>query len=458
MTEDLLDQHLNVDALRRFAARKLGREELFEAGWHLFLCERCRSLLPEAGHEAVALFERMFGGAQASYPEADYVEVTRAVAEKLRRTGVEIERERSAAGSLWAELDMHPPTRRLWMVENSSRFQIYGLVELLLAESRRGWNENPSRSEELAELALAVTYRLERRLHGPALLNDLKAEAWSYIANCRRIRSGLRSVSEAFDIAEDFRAQGTGDPFEEADLLSLKASFYRAQRRFAEAIRAVERAIEIYREASDHLAEGHALIKKATILRDQGETEQAISTLERAASLVDPSREPRLLLLVQSNLALYLNEAGRPLEAEHLLPSARKLAIEVGGGLDRLRVLWIEGLVNRGLGQTGLAEAALRRAMGGFAEAEVGYDGTLVALDLAALYLETGRVAEAKELAAEMVPIFATRDVHREAVAALAIAHEAMQQGGATLSVVQEVASFLRRARHNPALRFEGPS
>lgn len=455
MSEDQLDQHLDLETLRRFAARKLGREDLFEAGWHLFLCERCRELLPEAGPEAVALFERMFGGARASYAESAYGDVTRAVAEKLRRIGVEIERERSAAGSLWAELEKQPPSRRVLMVENSARFQTYGLAELLLEESRRGWSENPGRSEELAELALAVIYRLERRLHGPALLNDLKAEAWSYIANCRRIRSDLRSVSEAFDIAEDFRAQGTGDPYEEAEILHLKASFYRDQRQFTEAIRAIDRAVEIYRGANDHHAEGRVLIIKATVLRDSGEVEEATGILERASSLVDPGREPRLLLSIKSNLALYLNEAERALDAKELLREARKLAMEVGGGLDRLRVLWIDGLVNWKLGRTGLAEAALRRSMAGFTEAAIGYDAALVALDLASLYLERGRVSEARDLAVEMVPLFAARDVHREAVAALAVAQRALDQGTASLAVLQKVASFLRRARHNPALRFD---
>ena len=458
MTEDQLDHHLDLETLRRFAARKLGREELFETGWHLFLCDRCRELLPEAGAEAVALFERMFGGARASYLESAYGEVTRAVAEKLRRTGVEIERERSAAGSLWQELEKHPPSRRVLMVENSGRFQSYGLAELLLTESRRGWSETPGRSEELAELALAVIFRLESRLHGQALLNDLKAEAWSYIANCRRIRSDLRSVSEAFDIAEDFRAKGTGDPFEEAEILHLKASFYRDQRQFTEALGAIDRAVGIYREANDRHAEGRALIKKATILHESGEIEEAIPELERAASLVDPGREPRLLLSIRSNLALYLNEVGRTLEAQKLLPEARKLAMEVGGGLDRLRILWVEGLVSRRLGRPGLAEAALRRAMTGFIETEIGYDAALVALDLASLYLETGRISQARDLAMEMVPLFASRDVHREAVAALAVAQRAMDQGVAKLAVIQDVASFLRRARRNPVLRFDHTS
>lgn len=451
----MTDDHLELATLRRYAAQKLSRQQMFEAGWHLFLCEECRARLPEVGREAETMYRKMFGSSQFTYPESAYGEVTRAVAEKLQRTGVEIERERASAGTLWAELREHPPSRRLLMVENSSRFQSYGLAELLLQESRHGWNEDPARSEDLAELALTVIHRLELRLHGPALLNDLKAEAWSYIANCRRIHSDLRSVSEAFDIAEDFRTRGTGDLMEEAEILQLKASFFRDQRRFQDALQAVDRAIEIFREAEDHHGEGRALIKKATVLQQAGDVEPALPLLERAATLIDPSKEPRLLLMVKQNLAYFLNEAGRAMEARKVLPEARKLALEVGGGLDRLRILWIEGLVNRQLGQTGLAEAALRRTMAGFAEAEIGYDAALAALDLAGLYLESERHSDAQELATEMAPIFDSRDVHREAVAALAMAQEAMEKQKATVALIQEVASFLRRARRNPALRFE---
>jgi hypothetical protein len=93
--------------------------------------------------------------------------------------------------------------------------------------------------------------------------------------------------------------------------------------------------------------------------------------------------------------------------------------------------------------------------MAGFTEADIGYDAALVALDLADLYVQNGRVSESRELAAEMLPIFAARDVHREAVAALILAQKALEQEKATSALLGQVASFLRRARRNPALRFE---
>lgn len=455
MTDDRADDHLDVETLRRFGDHELEREALFEVAWHLFLCGRCRALLAEAGPRAEALFRKMFGDTRFEHDEASYSGVTRHVAEKLQRLGVQIERERSAAATLWAELEPHPPSRRRMLVENASRFTTYGFAEYLLGECRRTWCEGPGTAEELAELALAVVYRLDRRIHGAALLNDLKAEAWSYIANCRRIRSDLRSVAEAFDLAEEFRLQGSGDLLEEAELLSLKATFHRDQRKFEVAHRELNRALEIFREAGDSHHEGLTFIRKANILREQGEADEALASLQRASVLIDVDRDPRLQLSLHTSLMLLLDETGRTSEACRLLPNARRLALEVGGGLDRIRVLWIEGLLSFNTGGSTAGEASLRRAMEGFTEHDIGCDAALVALDLAAYYLEAGRTHEARELALEMIPIFTTRDLHREALAALSIVQRAMEEGVATVAMVREAAQYLRRARRNPALRFE---
>lgn len=449
------DDHPERETLARWAARKLSREETFEVGWHLFLCADCRAALPEVGPQAEALFDKMFGGRRFTAAPGAYEGVTRAVADKLRATGLAIERERAAAPTLWSELEEQPPARRALLVENASRFHNYGLAELLLDECRRAWSEDPAHAEELAELALAVTYRLERRIHGPALLNDLKAEAWACIANCRRIRSDLRSVSEAFEIADGFHARGTGDPSEEATLLDLKASFLRDQRRFEEALAAIDRVIGIYRETGEAHQEGRALIKKATAYRALDRLEDAIALLHEAAAKIDAEREPRVLLCLKNNLALYLGEAGNPLEARKMLREIRRLAIQSGTPFDRLRLLWTEGLISRRLGQDSMAEAALQRTMDGFVEAGMGYDAALAALDLAELYLAGERFGEARELAARMLRVFAYRDVHREALAALAILHQAIERDAATVALVREVARHLQLARRNPALRFE---
>jgi hypothetical protein len=54
-----------------------------------------------------------------------------------------------------------------------------------------------------------------------------------------------------------------------------------------------------------------------------------------------------------------------------------------------------------------------------------------------------------------MVPIFASRQIHREALAALAFLQQAVEAERAGVEVVERVADYLRRARYAPDLVFK---
>ena len=117
----------------------------------------------------------------------------------------------------------------------------------------------------------------------------------------------------------------------------------------------------------------------------------------------------------------------------------------------------MKGKIARGLGQLEQAEALFVAARDGFLEEGIPYDTALVSLEIALLYAEQGRRAELKRLAAEMVPIFASRHIHREALAALAFFRQAVETERAGVEVVEKVAEYLRKARHAPDLRFQIP-
>ena len=72
--------------------------------------------------------------------------------------------------------------------------------------------------------------------------------------------------------------------------------------------------------------------------------------------------------------------------------------------------------------------AAFVQMRDGFLQEGLGYDAVIVSMDLALLYLRQGRTAELKTLAREMLPIFRSQDVHREAVAALVLFQEAIRE------------------------------
>jgi hypothetical protein len=64
---------------------------------------------------------------------------------------------------------------------------------------------------------------------------------------------------------------------------------------------------------------------------------------------------------------------------------------------------------------------------------------------------ELGRVAE------EMVPIFSSQQIHKEALAALDYWRQALEAKQACSAVITGIASFLKQARHNLELRFQKP-
>jgi len=106
------------------------------------------------------------------------------------------------------------------------------------------------------------------------------------------------------------------------------------------------------------------------------------------------------------------------------------------------------------LGRRAEAVAGLEEVVKAFAGRQLPYDTALATLDLAALYLEDGRTAEVKALAARMIAIFAAQKVGREAHMALETFERAARAERATAELVRRLARYLEQSRHDPRLRF----
>ena len=112
-----------------------------------------------------------------------------------------------------------------------------------------------------------------------------------------------------------------------------------------------------------------------------------------------------------------------------------------------MRLRWLEGKILRDLGRAGEAEAAFREVRDELIGLGLGLDAALVSLDLAMILLERGDAGELKRLAAEMIPVFESRDDHQKALAAFLLFHKAAEAEQVTLGLLQEVASSLERTR-----------
>lgn len=427
-------KHLDAAALERLLGVDRSAEQNEQLFFVLAACPVCR----EAGGWLLELHQ-----AQVLPPVFGLIDAA------LARSRVEAPR-------ILEELASLDPEVRLGRLQVDSRFVSWGMCELLVRESRRAAPDKASEAVQLADLAVHVADMLqEGEPFEEKWLYQLRALAWAALGNAYRVKGDLSGAERSFEMSDSWweaGVAGIGDALGyEPVLLVLKAPFRTAQRRFPEAISLLDQAVSLYLEGQPefrdpHLA-GRSLISKALLLTEMGESESALQTLKRANGLIDPAREPRLLLCLRHNLVDNLSKSGRYREADALLPDLRELAAAQGRALDHLRLRWVEGRVAAGLGEHQRARQLLAVVRQTFLDAGNPYEAALATLDLVISYLEEGSTAEVRVLADEMVTVFREHNVSREALAAVLLFQEAARREAATAQLAREIAASISRAR-----------
>jgi tetratricopeptide (TPR) repeat protein len=455
-------EHPDRDALERFILGQLSPAEMREISSHLLTgCEPCRvktSGLWNPEEEPVDLLDAE--APPVELPEGpDDSEYDRAIERAflhVRASEPEIERQRDAAAGRLEELLRHPPARRRLLVVNSLRFHDRILCDLLLERSREAGLDDPSAALDLARLALEIVSLLTpEAAGGPELLEGLRARAWAQLGNALRVGGDLAAAEAALGRAEALLGQRSVGLLETAQVLDLLASLRKDQRRFPEAVLLLDRVAGIYRRLGQWHLLGRTLRQKASVYTEEGgHFEIRIALLRQALDLLDPRQEPLGFLGARHNLIVTLAESGRAREAFALLFHTRPLYLKMGDRLTLLRLRWVEGRIALGLERIEQASAAFREVRDAYVDLGLDYDAALVSLDLALVYARQGRASELRALAEEMLTIFQSRNIHREAMAALFVFCAAAREEEAELALVEEVSDFLRRARRSPDLRF----
>lgn len=360
----------------------------------------------------------------------------------------------SEAGGLLRELLVRPVSVRRQLVLGEKRYESPDLVRLLLAACEERIFDRPAESLELARLALALTERLETLGSAPTTL-ELRCLATLQVANALRVTGELAQAEELFHTTRGLLDDLGEAPDLEAELLYLEASLHTDQRRFSQALESIDRALDYYRGTRWQDRRCAALIKKGHVLLTwETRVGSALRAFQEAVPLLDPQQQPRLLAICLHNLILGLNRLGYTIAARSLLGEVKELHLRLGDRANLLKLHWVEGQLDMELGRLESAEQAFADARDGFLELELPYQAALVCLDLAEVYLRQSRSYKLRQLAVEMFPIFQSRHLHREALAALIVFREAVAVQGADEELIREVAAFLTQVQCNPKLRF----
>jgi tetratricopeptide (TPR) repeat protein len=328
-------------------------------------------------------------------------------------------------------------------IKDESDLQSWGLCQLLLRQSLDMVFDQPLAAVQTAEVAAKLSSFLGDA-YDPHWVLDLRARAHAYLGNARRVLGELRSAEMAFLQADGFLEQSmTGNEEVRAEVLHLKSSLRRQQRRLDEALALVEEALSIYREWGNHQGMSIALVKKAKIVEELGDLEQSIELLREAVSEIDPRVDVRLPAYARYNLTVCLSRAGEFDEAQGILQEIRPYFQQVARPLDLVRLRWTEGRIAAGRDDAQKAETAFHEVRAQFIERRMAYDAALVSLDLALILARQHRVAEIKELAKQLIPVFESQDVRREVLISLALFQQACEEERLTVDIVQQLSQLL---------------
>jgi tetratricopeptide (TPR) repeat protein len=367
--------------------------------------------------------------------------------------------ESATAEELEAQLLALPTGERRGRIRTSDRFASRALVDHLVERSRDEGFREPARAVELAKLAVEVAEVLEPAGYSRRLAADAQAVAWAMLANAHRIQAELVDAERAIATAKRLLAEGTGQTWTRAELLSLEGSLRTDEARFSEAVAVLTEAAEIYRAFGARESEGKVMMKLGNAAGEAGDPVAAVELLERAKELLDSAGARRLGLYAAQALAYWLRTGGWIEQARTLFDGITpEFLAEIEDPSSRLRFAWVGGGLAVAEGDLKRGERELRAVRRAYGELDLVYPMCVVSLELAALLLEQGRTAEVRELTRDMIPVFASRQVHHHALAALAAFQEAVERDRATAALAESMMRYLSRAKNNPYLPFEGPT
>lgn len=337
------------------------------------------------------------------------------------------------------------------VIRARTHFRSGAFIRLLLRKSEEHIHTDPREAFHVAELARIAAQ------HSPALPDvfELVVLTSAAMGNAQRAAGLLRNAEPFFQYARALVQGGLGaETAVLARLDELEGSLRKDQRLFARAQELFSRAVTLYRLDGAHREQTRVLVCLGENYALQGKTEKALSTV-RAALRRLPREPSRLYLCARYNLARYLVEVKQFGEAEKVLERDRDLHARFPEPWTQLRLTWLTGKIAAGHGNLEQAEELFRAARDGFLQQGIGYDAAMVVVeDLALLYLSQGETGAVKQLAEEASAIFATQDVHREAIAALLLFQEAARQETLTRKFIHELATYLKTTRHDPSCPF----
>jgi tetratricopeptide (TPR) repeat protein len=449
--------HLSAELCRRFLERRVSPAEARALMRHLLSqCEDCSRLMGRVVAETGYWFGQ--AGAQ-SHAEGDYAAAFQAAFKFASRAERQAAEEHLRGWAHWSALDPLLPPERLPAVVEHKDWHHWGLFRALLDAALRYRDRDPQEAVDIAELALDIVDLLDpQAVGGEAAAKDMRAKAYSILADCRRFAGDLEGARHAIADAWKWNEEGTGDALDKARIFGADAAYAAAVGEWETAETILEKALSLYRAADETHLQGRTLIEMGETV-GYANPDRGLTHIEQGLELINPVREPRLELWAQHHLAEFLCAASRPDEALAIMDRARPLYRQFEEEAMQLRLHWLEARIAQGLGRAGDAVEILRLLREEYRARDLRREFLLVSIDQAEAHVRQGEFATALRLLGETTPTLASWNLHRNGLAAWLLFQKTLDQsrdlGAAALApLFESVRLYFRRYWHVPGAEF----
>jgi tetratricopeptide (TPR) repeat protein len=444
--------HLTEDTARKLIKGELPEEERNEAVRHLLTkcpqcVERARTAAASAGLVySAGKFKRSKPG-KREQQKLDSIFGRLGVKQKEVRA--RIQQERLLAAGQWASLQKHSRARQLALIDADPKLHTWGLYDTILEAARQTAATKPEQAIEIADLALAVAMSLDVELYGENLIADFKAGTVAVRGNCKRVAEDFERARADLEMAWELLEMGTGDALERANVLSLKGSWNIGLGFFEEAEALLQKAIGIYKRAADDSMVGRTMVKQAEAV-GYHDPERAVPILEEASGYINSIKEPLIELCMRHALAWCLNDAEKTTEALGVLEDSRGLYRKFRNRSIQFRLHWLEGRINRNLGNLREAEEIFERTATDFLERGLPQEYLLCSVDLAGVVYSQGDRTRTLQICNSLYRSLESWHMHTEGLAIFLLFITALKEDSLQQGAFEDLYRYLRQAWYLP--------
>jgi tetratricopeptide (TPR) repeat protein len=367
------------------------------------------------------------------------------------RAVAQITAEREAARPIVDDLRSSFPA--LWESELPLSWRTAGFVQELTSAAVVTLEDDPHRSLELAQFALAVATSIPPDTYPPPVQAQLEGAAWKEIGTAHRYLSEYDAALRAYDAAQRCFAGSSTLAHDHAVVDFARAIVLTDLGQHDDARRLIGEVMPVLRGFGDRRRLVQAVMMTGIIHWRQTRLTEARAAFDQALRDVG-SDDLHTKAALYNNLGYLCTDLGDFNEAVLMLHHARALFMELGMTGEVARTEWALARVLLRTAEFPRAIPILQRTRESFVERGMIEEAGLAGLNLVEALLATDKRDEARAVTERVLSEFRSAGLNARAITALAYLRDILPAAGQPERAVHHVRTYLEQLRTEPSRAF----